>query len=541
MLDNPSVDTAAVRIDSLSFEDLLSLDSLCWLHRARADVSECLRFMLEMAVQATSSRCGVVFIRNRNNGALTAPASLKISRSNLKTPLINDAALELENLDGAPWRILNPSGNSPLVDSLTKAGARSVISVPMKADGTARGFMLLGTASGEYSRKQAEAAATIARYSALAIERAEACEKAQETFLEMDAERSRLESILTHLADGVVVCDADSRIVLVNRAAEEIMEVHAQDILGKSVATLRPTELRKALLNIVRQQTEPTGVELQLREVKIEVGQKIVRVSASPITTAGQYQGLAMALQDITAEEELGRAKAEFVSTVGHELKTPLTSLKGSIGLALGQAAGAVEPKVRELLGIAENNLNRLIRLVDDMMDIANIENGRMGLRLEPVSLYECAVEAVKEMQNVAAEKPVSLAVRLVGAPQAVVADPDRMEQVITNLLSNAIRFSPVNSEVIVTIRRLHGHVRVSVQDFGTGIPGKDLKRIFDKFYQVGGPAHRKDGGSGLGLAISKAIVEQHGGRIYARSIVGQGSSFIFAIPVINEADKVGK
>jgi len=230
--------------------------------------------------------------------------------------------------------------------------------------------------------------------------------------------------------------------------------------------------------------------------------------------------------------EEMGRAKSEFISTVAHELKTPLTSLKGSLGLLLRNAPGDANSQFTELLSIAENNIERLTRLVEDMTDIAKIEAGRMGLRLEMISLYECAVDAVKEVQQLAAEKSVSLAVRLVGAPPDVLADRDRMEQVITNLLVNAIKFSPENSEVIISVRHIHGYVRVSAQDFGPGIPRKDLKRVFDKFYQVGGPATRKDGGSGLGLAICKAIVEQHGGRIYARSSVGHGSSMVFTVPI---------
>ncbi|MDO8587455.1 MAG: ATP-binding protein [Armatimonadota bacterium] len=430
--------------------------------------------------------------------------------------------------------LVDPSNNPRLRPKDVETWrVKSALLAPLTLKDTVIGLLAAANKHGgrQFSAVDVRVFETLANHAAIAISNSRLFERNQRALARLEAERTKLEGILENLADGVIVCDADHRITLVNRAAEEIMETSAESLLGHDLVSLHPIEYRKVLRQMLHAVSSADGAESPLHEAKVEYGHKIIRISASPVVVGGSYQGFAMALQDVTAAEEVGRAKAEFVSTVAHELKTPLTSLKGSIGLMLASAPDVSDARFRELAAIAQNNSNRLIRLVDDMMDIAKIEAGRMGLRVEPVSLYECAVDAVKDVQQSAAEKCISLTVRLVGAPPLVPADRDRVEQVITNLLNNAIRFSPENGEVIVSIRRIHGFLRVSVQDFGPGIPRKDLKRVFEKFYQVGGPASRKAGGSGLGLAISKAIVEQHGGKMYVRSTLGHGSSFVFTIP----------
>ena len=431
----------------------------------------------------------------------------------------------------------DPSGNPDIRPSEVRDwSVTSALLAPLKLKDTVIGVLAAANkANGScFTHADLKMFETLANYAAVAISNSRLFESTQQALTRLEAERTKLEGILDNLADGVLVCDTDHRITMLNRAAEEILEVHANQIIGQDLVSLHPAEHRSAVSGML-QAMAGAGAETALHEIKVEYGHKILRLSVSPVTASGECWGQAMVVQDITTAEEIGQAKSDFISTVAHELKTPLTSLKGSVRLMLGNAAGAVEPQFRELLDIADNSCNRLIRLVDDMLDIAKIEAGRMGLRIEMVSMYDAAVTAVKAVQQVAADKSVSLAVRLVGSPPLIPADGDRVEQVLINLLTNAIRFSPENGEVIVSVRHMHGYVRVSVQDFGGGIPRKDLTRVFDKFYQVGGPATRKDGGTGLGLAISKAIVEQHEGKIYVRSAVGRGSSFVFTIPILGK------
>jgi len=695
---------------NLSIEDLLSLDRLCWLSKAGADVAECMDLALDKAIIATQSCCGAFILENPTTGRLETLATIGIPRRSIGKKQLESARSLIQRLQEAGPLPAGSDSEIPLLSPFTAVGAKVCLTVPVRLDGASQGLMAVAARRKRYLRTHVEVAERIAYHAALAVGRARACKEAeakasfleaaceisaalanerglddtlalvvsraarvveaescgvglmeeedgrwtlrhahavgalaatmegmkfdpsswplsavidsgkaaifqdasrnprirptavrswgvtsgmlaplklkdsvigilaagnrrdgrrfsssdlrqfeaianyaavaianshlytrtQEALAKLEAERTKLEGILTNLGDGVVVCDSDNRIVLVNRAAEDIMDVQAEAVLGKSLVALYPAEHREMLSHMLEHVRDPLLAEMPLHETKITLGHKVVRVNLSPVTSGGVHTGTAMVIQDVTSEEETGRAKTEFISTVAHELKTPLTSLNGAIRLLMHRP-GEMDPQARELMDIAGNNIHRLVRLVEDMMDIARIEAGRMSLRLEPVSLYECAVDAVKEMQHVAADKSVSLMVRLVGAPPKAQADPDRIEQVMTNLLSNAIRFSPPNGEVIVSVRHIHGHVRVSVQDFGAGVPRKDLKRVFDKFYQVGGPASRKDGGTGLGLAISKAIVEQHGGKIYARSAAGHGSAFVFTVPIPSANSKAGE
>jgi PAS domain S-box-containing protein len=428
-------------------------------------------------------------------------------------------------------------------DTVRELDLRTMLIAPLKIRDSVMG--VLGAANRQdgrpFSTGDLRLLETLANHAAVAISNARLYSAARETLLKLDAERTKLEGILSNLADGVVVCDSEWRVLIMNRAAEEITGMHADSIIGRDIISLHPPEYRKQLEDILRPASGPVEGDTGLHEMRMRMGPKILRVNASAVTAGDEHVGVAMVLQDITASEELAEAKAEFVSTVSHELKTPLTALKGSIGLLIGQAAGELDPKVRGLLAIAENNCNRLVHLIQDMTDFADIKAEQMSLRVAPTSIYECAVNAVTGLQQIAAEKDVSLVVRLVGAPPLTMADQDRIEQVVTNLLSNAIKFSPQNSEVIVSVRHIHRFVRVSVQDFGQGIPRQECKKVFDKFYQVGGPSSREKGGSGLGLAISKAIVEQHGGKIYVRSLPGHGSTFVFTIPIPGGVGQAGE
>lgn len=436
----------------------------------------------------------------------------------------------------------NPSNNPDIrPTSVREWGVGSALLAPLKLKDTVIGTLAAGNkvSGGSFTQADLKMFETLSNYAAIAISNSRLFDSAQQSLTGLEAERTKLEGILDNLADGVLVCDANQRITMVNRAAEEILEVQADKLVGQDLVATHPAEHRIAVRRMLQAMTNGSA-ESPLHELKIEYGKKVLRISASPVTAKGECWGHAMVLQDITSIEEVGQAKSDFISTVAHELKTPLTSLKGSVRLMMGSAAGTEDRQFRELLDIADNNCNRLTRLVDDMMDIAKIEAGRLGLLIDIMSVYDAAVGAVKAVQQIAADKSVSLAVRLVGSPPLVPADRGRIEQVIINLLTNAIRYSPENGEVIVSVRHIHGYVRVSVQDFGQGIPRKDMGRVFEKFYQVGGPAARRDGGSGLGLAISKAIVEQHGGKMYVRSTVGHGSSFVFTIP-IQSRGKVGE
>ncbi|MHB2017111.1 MAG: sensor histidine kinase [Candidatus Xenobia bacterium] len=227
--------------------------------------------------------------------------------------------------------------------------------------------------------------------------------------------------------------------------------------------------------------------------------------------------------------DERNRKKDEFVRTVAHELRIPLTGLRGSVSLLQSSAAGEMSPQAGQLLDLALRNIDRMGRLIHDLLDVERLESGALPLAVVPCDAYGLAslALAVVGPQSEAA----GVTVQLEGEPSPVQADPDRIVQVLTNLISNAVKFSPRGSTVRVRVRPQGSNVVLEVEDRGRGIPAADLERIFEPFAQVALADDREKGGTGLGLAISRAIVQQHGGRLSATS-EGGVTRFTAVLPV---------
>ena len=233
---------------------------------------------------------------------------------------------------------------------------------------------------------------------------------------------------------------------------------------------------------------------------------------------------------DILQLREYEQLKSDFVSTVSHELRTPLTSMRGALGLLLSGAAGAVSPQGRDLLQIANQNTERLIRLINDILDIEKIESGTITVRRDRCDMGAILDATIAGLQGYAMQHRVRLVFRA-GGTADVTGDQDRLIQVFTNLVSNAIKFSPEHGEVIVSLEADAETVSVSVRDHGPGIPAEFQARIFGKFQQAESSSSRRHGGTGLGLAIARAIVERHDGAIHFRTAPGAGTTFVVDLP----------
>jgi PAS domain S-box-containing protein len=236
-------------------------------------------------------------------------------------------------------------------------------------------------------------------------------------------------------------------------------------------------------------------------------------------------------LEDITARREAERVKDEFVSVVSHELRTPLTSIRGSLGLVTGGVMGELPDDVKSMLGVAEQNAERLVRLVNDILDIERLGAGRIDLQLADAAARGLLEQAVDTVSAMALEADVRVRVDAPGDVH-VRADALRIVQALTNLLGNAIKFSPRGSEVLVAVTTSDGAALFTVADEGRGIPPELLDGIFERFRQVDASDSREKGGTGLGLSIARTIVEHHGGRIWAESTEGAGASFHFTLPL---------
>jgi PAS domain S-box-containing protein len=342
------------------------------------------------------------------------------------------------------------------------------------------------------------------------------------------------EILLDSVADGICGVDRRGLVTFVNPAAARMLGTVASGITGKPVHDLlhgsaapnhecKPDcPLRRAAAN----HKAAAGEDTIFRSDGTAFPADYV---LTPILDQSRFSGSVLSFRDISQRYALDRLKDEFISTVSHELRTPLTSIRGALGLLSSGILGKVNDKAANLLRIALTNSDRLVRLINDILDLERIQSGKEPLAYRPVQLAEIVRQAIEGMQPVAEAGGV----QLIHDPTQVEieADPDRLLQVLTNLLSNAVKFSPPNSTISVMMRLGVSGVTLSVIDQGRGIPADKLDAVFGRFQQVDVSDSRQKGGSGLGLAICRTIVLQHSGRIWAERNLPCGSTFRVFLP----------
>ena len=355
-------------------------------------------------------------------------------------------------------------------------------------------------------------------------------DRSEETFAE---EKFRL--AVEACPSGMVMTDGAGTIVLMNTATERLFGYPRDDLIGRRIEILIPQRLRgdyfkqraAFALDPQARRVQPNRELFGLRSDGTEFP---VEVWLNPIHA---HDGLFVlsVIVDISERKRMDRLKDEFVSTVSHELRTPLTSISGSLGLLLGGAAGSLPEGAVRLLSIAHSNSKRLVRLINDILDIEKIESGQVVFNFKRVDVHALAEQVIEA--NRAYADGFGIRVYLDAASQAgeVPADPDRLAQVVTNLLSNAIKFSPPNGEVALATERRGDQVRISVRDRGSGIPAEFKARVFEKFAQADASDTRQKGGTGLGLSIVREIVVRLGGQVSFADANGGGTVFNVDLP----------
>lgn len=342
------------------------------------------------------------------------------------------------------------------------------------------------------------------------------------------------EILLGSVADGICGIDRNGLVRFANPAAARLLGARPQNLIGKPVHQLvhgsAPADKKCGddcpLRRATGQRKSVTGEGTIYRSNGTGFPAEFF---LNPILDQGRFSGSVLSFRDISQRYALDRMKDEFVSTVSHELRTPLTSIRGALGLLSSGMLGVINEKAANLLRIALNNSERLVRLINDILDLERTQSGREPLAFRQIQLGEIVRQAIDGVQPMADEAGVLL---IHDKTQVEVsADPDRLLQVITNLLSNAIKFSPANSAISVMLRSGASGVTLSVIDQGRGIPADKLEAIFGRFQQVDASDSRQKGGSGLGLAICRAIVLQHNGRIWAERNPVRGSTFRVFLP----------
>jgi PAS domain S-box-containing protein len=358
--------------------------------------------------------------------------------------------------------------------------------------------------------------------------------KVAERTTELRMEMGRLEAILTSMVEGVVVTDRDNRVILCNPAAQKIFDLVPHRVLNKQIEDAGKVGDFCVLVDYIRQMREEDGLA-STREEEAEVKGKKLKINIAPLLDdGGAFAGVVMSIRDITMEEEVDRMKTEFISTVSHELKTPLTSMKGSLQYIMNRGKWHTDTEP-ELLKVCLRNTERLIRLINDILDISKIEAGKLDFSLKPQSIGELTRYAIEEISGFAMNRNVMVNNYIGNDLPQIYGDHDRLIQVLTNLLSNAVKFSPVGKTVLLSVKREGNYVAVSVADEGETIRWSDRDKLFRKFQQLHPIGVTEGGGTGLGLAICKEIIERHHGRIYYQEGVGGGNVFTFTVPVYEE------
>jgi PAS domain S-box-containing protein len=353
----------------------------------------------------------------------------------------------------------------------------------------------------------------------------------------------RLTAVLAAATEcAIVATDVHGTITIFNAGAERMLGWSADEIVGRATPTLfhdldelgaRATALGLepgfgALCAAARRGEAETREWTYLRK---DGSPLTVSLSVSGLVGGdGSLLGFIGIATDVTKRRAVEKMKDEFVSVVSHELRTPLTSIRGSLGLMAAGLLSAAPERSQRMLEIAVDNTDRLIRLINDMLDLERIESGRAAMQKTTCDVADLVAQAVDITRPVADRAGVSIDVPM--APSGRLwADPDRIIQVLTNLLSNAIKFSPEGGRVQIETEATNREVLMLVRDYGRGIPQDQLGSIFKRFQQVDASDSREKGGTGLGLAICQTIVEQHGGSIWAESEPGMGTTLVVALP----------
>ena len=345
------------------------------------------------------------------------------------------------------------------------------------------------------------------------------------------------QSIIESLPDPVLLFDTGGRLLTVNQAAERMLEVNVRS-LTEPLAALPPAivaavvRVRSHVLS-GRGPYVPRDFGEAVSKTTTE-GERYLLPRATPVYgERGGVQGVSVILQDITRLRRFDELKNDLVATVAHEFRTPLTSLRMSIHLCLEEVVGPLTAKQTELLAAAREDCERLQAFIDDLLDLARLQAGRLPMRKVKLPVRELLDAAIAEQQSSAQQKQVTLCINTQLTTEQVPADPERLPLVFGNLIANAIRHTPEGGTVTVAARLVEHRLRFEIKDSGPGIPTEYQREVFQKFFRIPGGV---SGAAGLGLSIAKEIVEAHGGEIGVESEPGSGATFYFLLPLLDAA-----
>lgn len=353
-------------------------------------------------------------------------------------------------------------------------------------------------------------------------------EDSQET---IDSERRRLNMVLTHMSDGVLGTDRRGNITLINEMAQEALNLSEEEALNKSILDILDIRKQTTIRDLIEDQSD------MLLDFSTPEREQIWNASFSLIQKeTGFIYGIVCVLHDVTEQQRIDRERREFVSNVSHELRTPLTSVRSYIE-ALSEGIDDAQTEAH-FFNVAQKETDRMIRMINDLLNLSRMDSGRVKLNLELVNLNELFNYILNRFDMILdgndeqkPQKNYTIKREFTAKDLWVELDTDRFTQVIDNIMNNAIKYSPDGGVITCRMLESNNQVILSISDQGLGIPRKDLNHVFDRFFRVDKARSRAQGGTGLGLAISKEVIEMHQGKIWADSIEGKGSTFYISLP----------
>lgn len=355
-------------------------------------------------------------------------------------------------------------------------------------------------------------------------------EDVEEARKAIEEEKNKTSAIITNFTDGLLVFDAENKLSLINPQAENILEIKGKEWLGKSTEEMLSASAPrlKLLTDLINKETK--------KIFRRELGMKedlIIEVSLMSLLGGAKKIGSLVVLHDISREKEIENIKSEFVSTAAHQLRTPLSAIKWTLQMIIDGDLGYLSPEQKTFLMQGYKSNERMINLVNDLLNVARIEEGRFGYQFSLIQLEDLIQTIIQDFTYKIKEKKINF--RYLRPPNPlpkVNVDPAKMRLAIGNLIDNAMKYTPENKQVTISIKYDKLNLEVSVKDDGIGIPINQQKKLFSKFFRSENAVRAQTEGSGLGLFIVKNIIEKHKGQIWFKSAENQGSIFCFTLPV---------
>jgi len=474
---------------------------------AMLDLDEVLTTVVDAAVRLTEAEEGSLLLLDEESGELTMRASKNFDEEFART-------FRLRVQDSLAGQVI-ASGEPFLLEQTTPQKIKtsylvhSLVYVPMQSRGKFIGVLGVDnrTAGRALTREDVAVMVAMANYASIAIENAQ-------LYNRTESERRKLETILTQTENGVIVVDPERRLLLINRSACEAFQVE-QDAVGRLITDVIEDG---ALLNLVLAPGDlPRREEVTLKDGRIWNAQR------TPIPGVGQ----AIVMQDITHLKELDRIKSEFVTTVSHDLRSPLTAILGYVELI--ERAGEVNAQQKEFVRRVQLSVEQITNLVNDLLDLGRIEAG-LDTNKENTPITVIARYAIDGLRGAAEAAGLMIEAALPDELPLVHGDPIRLRQMVGNLIENSIKYTPAGGRIRLEAHAQGEQVILRVSDTGRGIPAADQPYLFDKFYRASNVPDDSPG-TGLGLSIVKSIVDNHQGRIWVDSKLGEGATFSVVLP----------